>query len=266
MSATELATFIANVGRQMLLLCKQYWSEERTVRVWSDDNVIEAYRYTGSDIDERLDVHVSSESALPRSKSARVQLIMELAARFPGIIDIQTIMNLIDLPGTDLLTKSLDADTRKQYREIGQLLLGENPQVRAFDNHQIHLKVINDFRRSIDYENLPIEMQAHIDAHAAIHEALVLRQMGVQVPTPNPTQDPTALAQAQMAQAGPAGPPQPGTQAPPPAPGGNSPAPPGVSSMPGEQSLAKQAGIGGPGNPGRVPGIPLDTEAHLLGR
>jgi hypothetical protein len=262
-SATELSSFIENVGIQILLLCKQYWSEDRTVRVYSDDNIVEAFRYAGADIDERLDVHVSSESALPRSKSARVQLFMELQARFPGLIDVQMLMNMIDLPGTDLLTRSLDIDTRKQNREIGLLMLGEDCQVRPFDNHEIHLKVLNDFRKSIDYENLPIEMQAHIDAHAAIHESLVLRQMGIQVPTPQPTQDPAALMQAQAASAGPAGPGPAGAGAPPPGAGGASPQAAGTASMPSE---AQAAGIGGPGNPGRVPGVPLDTEAHLLGR
>jgi hypothetical protein len=247
----------------VLLLCRQYWDEKRTVRVWSDDNVIEAFRYQGSDIDEKLDVHISSESTLPRSKSARAQLFMELQARFPGIIDPQMLVNLIDLPGTDILTRSLDIDTRKQNREIGQLLQGLDPQVRPYDNHVIHLKVLNDFRKTIDYENLPVEMQAHIDAHAAIHESLVLHQQGIQVPTPQPTMDPTALAQAQMAAAGPAGV-SPGAPAgTPPSAGGASPGPPGVASLPTE---AQTAQIGGPGNPGRVPGIPLDQEAHLLGR
>ena len=268
-SATELSTFIEQVGRQILLLSKQYWTEERTVRVWSDENIIEAFRYTGADIDERLDVHISSESALPRSKSARVQLFMELQARFPGLIDPQMLMNMIDLPGTDLLTKSLDVDTRKQNRELGQLLLGQNPQVRPYDNHVIHLKVINDFRKSIDYENLPIEMQAHIDAHAAIHESLVLRQMGIQVPTPQPTQDPAAMQQAQQAQAGPAGAPGMsapggGGQAPPPGPGGASPGPPGQA-QPALPSAAAMSGIGASGQPGRVPGVPLATEAQLIG-
>jgi hypothetical protein len=233
--------------------------------VWSDENIIEAYRYNGADIDERLDVHISSESALPRSKAARAQLFMELQARFPGLIDPQMLMNMIDLPGTDLLTKSLDEDTRKQARELGQLLQGIDPQVRPYDNHVIHLKVINSFRKSIDYENLPIEAQAHIDAHAAIHESLVMRQMGIQVPTPNPTQDPQALQQAQVASAGPAGP---SAGAGPPQ-GGSGPAqqaPPPSPASTGLPSPSAQAGIGGPGQPGRVPGIGLDQEAALLGR
>jgi len=260
-AATELSQFIANVGRQILLLAKQYWDEERTVRVWSDENQLDAWRYSAADIDERLDVHVSSESALPRSKAARVQLILELQARMPGLIDPQTFMNMLDLPGTDLITRSLDVDTRKQNREISQLLNGEEPQIKPFDNHQVHLTVLNNFRKSLDYEKLPLEDQARIDAHAAVHEMLVLRQMGIAVPTPNPNVDPTAQAQAAQASAGPGGPPAPAG-----APNPQPPAAPGTQAppMPAAQT-AKMAGIGGAGNPGRVPNMPVDQQAQSQG-
>lgn len=261
-SATCLSQFIANVGRQMLLLCKQYWAEERTVRVWSDENEIEAYRYSAADIDERLDVHVSTESALPRSKAARVQLVMELQSRMPGLVDPQTFMNMLDLPGTDLITKSLDIHTRCQLRENTKLLNGEEPWVKPYHNHQVHLKVINDFRNSVDYENLPMEDQARFDAHAAIHEMLVLKQMGVAVPNPNPTVDPAAQAQAQLAAQGPGGPPSPPTSQ-----QGGSPPPPGAGAPPMDQSTTKSlAGIGGAGNPGEVPGMPVDQQAGQMGR
>ena len=262
-SATSLSQFIQNVGRQILLLAKQYWSEDRTVRVWSDENELEAYRYSGADIDERLDVHVSTESALPRSKAARVQLVMELQSRMPGLVDPQTFMNMLDLPGTDLITKSLDIHTRCQLRENTALLKGEEPQVKPYHNHQIHLKVINDFRNSVDYENLPMEDQARFDAHAAIHESLVLKQMGVAVPNPDPTVDPAAQAQAQLAGAGPGGAPGP---TPPPSQG-PPPGPPGSGAPPMDQATTKRlAGIGGAGHPGQVPGMPVDQQAAGMGR
>jgi hypothetical protein len=264
LTATEVSTFIAAVGRQILLLARQYWDEERTIRVWSDEDVIQAYRYTGGDIDERLDVHVSSEAMLPRSKTARTQLLMELQARFPDLIDPQLLMSLIDLPGTDLMTKALDIHTRKATRENGQLLRGEQPAVKPYDNHLIHLKVINDFRCSIDFENLEQEDQARFDAHAAVHEMLVLKQLGVAIPAPEPTQNPEALAQAQQASLGAAG----QDLVPPSAGGGGQP--PAPQQLQGQQAndtaFAKGAGIGGAGNPGRVPGISLESEAHLLGR
>lgn len=263
LTATALAQFISEVGRQVLLLCRQYWREERTVRVWSDENTIAAYRYQGSDVDERLDVHVSAESTLPRSKAARTQLILELQQRFPGLLDPQTVMNLLEVPGTDLITRSLDEDTRLQWREIGQLLAGEEPVVRPFHNHLLHLKALNSFRKSLDYERLSETDQARFDAHAAVHEMLVLRQQGVQLPTPTPVMDPVALQQAAQVAAGPAGAfvPQSAPQAPP-----QAPQPPGGNSM-SEPAIAQAAGIGqGAGTPGRVPNIPVDNQAAAQGQ
>ncbi len=172
-------------------------------------------------------------------------------------------MNLLEVPGTDLITRTLDEDTRLQWREISQLLAGEEPVVRPFHNHVIHLKVMNSFRKSLDYERMDVLDQARFDAHAAIHEMLVLRQQGVQLPTPSPVMDPVALQQAAQVAAGPAGAyvPQSGAQAPPQA------APqPGGSAM-SEPAIAQAAGIGqGAGTPGRVPAMPVDNQAAAQGQ
>ena len=262
LSATNLAALIAETGRQILLLARQYWTEERTVRVWSDDKTLAAYRYTGADIDERLDVHVSSESALPQSKAARAQLILELQKIFPSIMDPQTTLNMLEIPGTDLITAPLDEDTRLQWREIGELLAGELPQVKPYHNHVVHLKVMNSYRKSLDYLRLPWEQQVHFDAHAAVHEMLVLRQQGVAIPTPVPGSDPSALTQAAQVAAGAAGggPDQPAPQGPQQTAG-----PPGGSHL-SAQAVASAAQIGGPGNQGPAPGISLDSQAAQTGQ
>lgn len=278
-TATELASFVKRVGWQVLMLARQYWDEKRTVRTWSDDDIIEAYRYLGSDIDEQLDVHVSAESALPKSKAARTQLVMELQARMPDLMDPQTMMRMLDLPNTDQLTRTLDEDTRRAVRENGKLASGEDVKVMPFDNHVIHLKVINSFRKSSDYENLPLEDRARYDAHAAVHESLVLKQLGMTSPWvtgPQGMQDPAAAAEAERVDAGPAGPMSAGPGA------GSTPMyvnpatgvpnnPLAVASGQAPSPLAgsaveKRAGIGqGAGQPGRVPGVSPDQQAHSMG-
>lgn len=262
LSATCLASFIKATGRQILLLCKQYWTEERTIRVWSDDNTLAAYRYMGADIDEALDVNVSSESALPRSKAARAQLFLELAQRYPDLVDAQVLMKLLDVPSTDLITRVLDEDTREQAREIGDMLKGEEPEVKPFHNHTIHLRVLNSFRKSLDYRKLPKDQQAIFDAHAAVHEMLVLRQQGVQIPTPNPI-----MSQQSMAQSIEAGQPGGPGGAPAQPPGGAGAVPPPGGPGMSDQSIAQSAGIGqAAGQPGRVPNMPVDQQAASMGQ
>lgn len=257
--ATALASFIAEVGHHILLLAKQFWTEERTIRVWSQEDVLAAYRYSGSDIADGLDVHVTSESALPKSKAARAQLILELAARYGDLIQPQDVLRMLELPNVDFITRSVDADTKKQWREISEMLEGEACEVKGFDNHVVHLQVLNQFRKSSDYENLPVESQAIFDAHAAVHEMLVLKQLGMPLPTPP---DPEAMRQAQMASAGVAAgyaPPEgAGAQ-----PGAEQPG--GVAPM-SDTAIQQSAGIGqAAGQPGRVPGVPADNQAASMG-
>lgn len=254
-SATCLADFIAGVGKHILSLARQYWEEERTVRVWSDDNVLQAYRYQASDIEKGLDVHVSAESALPRSKAARAQLFLELAARYPDLFDPQKLMTLLEVPQSDLITESLDQHTRCAARENGQLLRGEEPEVKPWHDHVIHLKVIDSFRNSLDYYNLDRDGQIRFDAHAAVHQMLVLKQIGVRIPIGGEG-DPQAMAEAQQVDAGRAGNN---------APGGEQPSGDVTPQAPQGPSTAELGGIGGTGQPGRVPGVPIDQQAASIG-
>lgn len=261
LTATEMSAGIQEIGRQLLLLAKQFWSEDRLIRTWSQEDILAAYRYTGADIDDRLDVHVSSESSMPKSKAARTQMVLDLAKMFPKQFSAADVVRFLEMPGLDHFVRHDDVDTRKQYRENSQMLGGDNPAVQAFDNHLAHLVVLNDFRKSSDYERLDTDGQARFDAHAAVHESLVLKQMGLQVPTPQPEADPAAAAQAQQADAGPAGfTPPPSTGQPPPGLGVPQ------ADLMSQQNVHAAAGIAqGAGHPGQVPGIPADMQANSMG-
>ena len=142
------------------------------------------------------------------------------------------------------------------------MLQGEECRPEAFDNHQTHLKVLNDFRAGREYELLDIDQKARLDAHAAIHSGLVLHQLGIPIPTPEPTQDPNALAQGNRAAAGPA------AQAQGPQGGGSpQPAPVGQASQPASPSTGQLGGFGQgqAGQPGAVPGVSPQLQAGSMG-
>lgn len=263
-SATNLADFTSRVGYQVLLLCRQFWREERTVRVYSEDATLDVRRYRGSDIQNRLDVHVTPESALPRSKSARVQLLMELQARgmFQG--KPQEFVRALDLPGMDAIVRDMDLDEKRQAREISHMLEGQDAEVYPWDNHAVHLYKLNEFRKTVDYEMLDDETKGRIDAHASVHEGMLNPQMGV--PTPGTNDDPAMQQGGAVGEGGPtaAGPYMDPLTGMPPNPtavaAGQTPSP--VT----DDGIYKQAGIGqAAGQPGRVPGIPADNQASSMG-
>lgn len=263
-SAKEMAASIEDLGFQILMLVKQFWTEDRVIRTWSRDGTLEVDHFSGSDLGEQLDVHVVSESALPRSKTARAQLAVDLWTQ--GILtDHRDFVRMLDLPGTDFLVETLNRDSKQAEREHGHLLRMEPVEVKVWHNHVAHITEHDGFRKTEEYEHLSPEEQAWFDGHVAAHYSLVLQQMGVPTPpgtpyngaeggpgpqTTNPTgengeytnpltgapQDPLAVAAGQA-----------------------------PSSVAGSQVQRRHGSIGGTGNPGPVPGQSADSQMYRQG-
>lgn len=268
-SARELAAHVQELGYQIIMLARQFWSEERTIRTWSRDGQLEVGQYSKADIANQLDVHVSAESALPRSKSARAQLVTDLWAG--GVItDPHVFVRMLDLPGTDFLLETLSLDAKQAEREHAALLAMEPVEVRPWENHEAHYAKHNEFRKTEEYEALPPEVQAHFDAHADTHMQII-----------------ASLQAAQAAPGGAPGEPAPEEEA----PGAHAPGNPtgengeymdpltgrprdplaaaaglAPSALEGSQVQRRQGnGIGGTGNPGVVPGVTADTQNYRMG-
>ncbi len=264
-SSTELAASVEEVGLQVLMLVRQFWVEERVVRTWSRDGQLEVQHFSKSDLGEQLDVHVSSESALPRSKTARTQLAMDLFAQ--GIIrEPRDFVRMLDLPGTDTLLETLNVDARQAEREHAHLLNMEPVEAKVWHNHMAHIASHDEFRKTEEYENLSPEQQAWFDGHVDAHYSQVLQQMSVPTPPGTPQSPEAAQAMAAM---------MPGQQNPtgengePVDPLTGAPSDPNaIGGLSGALGASAQAGanpIGGTGNPGPVPGMTADTQMYRQG-
>lgn len=262
-SAHELSETIKKVGWQVLMLVKQFWVEERVIRTWSRDGKLQVDHFTQASLGDQLDVHVTSESSLPRSKSARVQMAIDLWAQ-QIIQDPRVFVRMLDLPGTDFLVETLNLDNQQAEREHGYLLDMIPVEARVWHNHQAHIVTHEEFRKSEEYDHLTPEQQAWFDGHVDAHYF----QLGLPVQgnigpflnrpgqgpngaqTTNPTganglgTDPvTGLPQDPLAVAA-----------------GLAP-----SSARGAAAQAAQSPVGGTGNPGPVPGQSPEEVAYRTG-
>lgn len=254
-SIKQLNAFIEKTGWQILRLIKQFWTEDRTVRTWSDqDGALEMYHYSNADVAEQLDVHISSESGVPRSQASRAQLALDLNARgIPPFTDPIMLMKFIDMPGADLIMDALNIDTRQAHRENGWLINGNPVAVNHFDKHFVHLMEHNNMRKSTDYEQASPQVKAQIDAHCSAHEEVI---SGLQA-----NNDFVGLTMAGMPMGEGGGNVReninykdlaPNQQA---ALGMQAGIPPADG-----PSKSDQTGIGGPGQPGRVPGQSVESQ------
>lgn len=268
--AKELGVGLSELGWQHLMLVKQFWEEDRVIRTWSESGRLEVDRFNKADIATELDVHVVTESSLPRSVAGRVELFFQLYDK--GLItDPSILIRILDLPPTDVLAKSFDIDIRQAEREndemaharrnvrrepmvdaqgqpIGDDIYHEIPEisgvptVHELDNHEIHVKVHNDYRKTEEWRHLSDAAKEAFEGHIRAHMTVLGTRL---------------RAQQQAQSVGVDGPPAPpGAEAP--GPGMNGQAPP--------PELTEIAQMGGrPGRPGVIPGAPLDQQAGMIG-
>lgn len=259
-SEKQLNAGIERVGWQLLRLVKQFWSEDRTVRTWSDaDGMVEMYHYSKANLSDELDVHIAGESGVPRSQAARAQLALDLHSRgIPPFTDPQVLMKFIDIPGADIVMDALNVDTRQAHRENGWLLMGHPVEIHLFDKHFVHIMEHADEMKSIDYEQAPPEIKANFDGHYAAHMEQIQTMFqngdivglttagfpigggagGSGVRENINFKDVSPEAQSQMLTKG------------------------GIM-LPKGASPAADSGIGGPGQPGHVPGQTTESQqAH----
>lgn len=154
-SAKEMADSIERLGWQVLMLARQFWEEERLVRAWSEGGKMEVMRFTGADIANQLDVHISTESMLPKSKSAKAQLALDLFDR--GVIrDPSALIRLLEVPGVGFLQEEFDAWTRQAEREYDNLVQGMDVRPEDWHDHAAHIHKHNLDRTTREFEQLAL--------------------------------------------------------------------------------------------------------------
>lgn len=265
--AKYAADGIAETGWMALMLIRQFWDEERQVRTFSEDNRVEVRHFQGSDIADEIDVYISSESLLSRSKSAQIafaQFVLE-----HGLVqDVKGFMRSFTLPGMDAFHDHLNTWAQQARRENDTMALDAMfIEPAAWHNHADHIDEHSRFMSTKMWEELPEEQKAMFLMHLQHHymyvnpalAAAIVPQQGMGAgqayqaagggmstppgvdPVTGTTPDPLQVAAGQ----------QPGV----PTSGGTSP-----GSM-----ISRAAGIGQAGRPGHVPGVSPETQSKRMG-
>lgn len=106
---------IEKVAKLTLNYVKDYWVEERLVKVTGPDGSFDAMAFKGSDLRDNTDIRVEAGSSLPVSKAAKQALIMDMMKM--GFIDPQTGLEVMDMGGVNKLYEQVQVDKRQIQRE-----------------------------------------------------------------------------------------------------------------------------------------------------
>lgn len=192
----------STVGRRLLQLVRENWTDERLIRVRGDDGETEILGMRGANVPEHVDVIVEADTMLPSSRVGRLQALVQLV-QFQ-ILDPRTAQEAI-FSGFGTVQAAIHRatlDQRKQRRENRKLIRGILVMPDNFDIHPQHMEEINVFRKSVTYERMK-DMQVQvtlqggganafgimegqvltikqiIEIHAQVHGVMMLKQAQV---------------------------------------------------------------------------------------
>jgi hypothetical protein len=194
---------VEKVAKQSLAYVKTYWDEARTVKVVGLDGSFDVMTFKGADLRGNSDIRVEAGSALPTSRAAKQAFIMDLMKM--AFITPSEGLELMEVGGLNTIYERTQTDNRQAQREnlkmraateedmkaYMQEVITNNPEalkdpdsglaldpplivpVNTYDNHEVHIKVHNDFRKSQAFESVSPVTKALFEEHVSQHmEAL----------------------------------------------------------------------------------------------
>lgn len=172
---------------QALMLAKQYGPEETIVQSYSRDGIPEVKRFMKEEIKPGMRVRVMMGTGLATTRAARQDQAMMLWQN-QIITDPEVMADLMDIPvGT--LTPQKVFDVREARNENLAIASGEdedgNPGTaivpNSWDEHDIHIREHNNYRKTSEFESLPLEVKQKFEFHVQTHKNMRLEALKEQM-------------------------------------------------------------------------------------
>lgn len=162
----EFEEMIERASTQILSLIAERYDAPRTITIYKKNSEPEVFDFMGSMLQNNTSVIVQAGSALPRSKAAKQQFILDLYDR--GLEqDPRRVRMMLELSEGDPDEWEVDIDQAE--RENRTLMSGQEVRVEDWYNHPAHRYAHQHFMKSPDFDSLPEPVQELFRAHNEAH-------------------------------------------------------------------------------------------------
>lgn len=164
--------------KRVLIRVGDEYTGERMLKIMGDEGEFEVFAFKGADLRGNTDVMIKRESSLPDSRMDReTRILNKYQIGLYGDPTREEVRREVsrmigDARPDDTFAPSR-LDQKLAERENQMLMKGEEVIPNEYDNHIIHMEVLNKMRKSIEYQRLKYEDQ---DSFLALDE--IVRQHG----------------------------------------------------------------------------------------
>jgi hypothetical protein len=164
---------------QQLMLARQFGDTDMLVQTYSSEGYPEAKKFANTDIKPGMKIKVMMGTGLSRSRAARQDQLMTMWDN--GIIQDRELMaEMLEVPVSSV-SPSNAFDVRLARNENLEIADGIAIKPNSWDNHDIHRREHNNWRKTSDYRMLKTETKNKFEFHVQMHDQLEIQQLGKQL-------------------------------------------------------------------------------------
>lgn len=167
---------ITEIGYQQLRLLQQFGDDAVAFQTYSREGFPEAHELMTTKLSPGLRVRTTMGDGLSSSRAARQEQLLNMWAQ--GIIrDPELMAELMDLPISSVSPDS-QFDIRTARNENLDIAAGIAILPNSWDNHEIHLREHNNYRKTTDFRLLSTDDKNKFEMHCEQHDQLQIQQLG----------------------------------------------------------------------------------------
>lgn len=171
--------FVRRVAAKTLSVAGQNYdkSDKRTMMVLGKNSEWVKAEYDPEALASPFDIRIQNSSALPDSKAARMQAVLDFAKSFPNMFPQEQVVEMLDLGQSEKYLTEAASAARAAEAENEMILDGKKvgaPEVyeASWVHWQIHFKAMQD----TSFKKMPLDRQEALKDHVLATEMLLMDQ------------------------------------------------------------------------------------------
>lgn len=177
---SQLSPVLLNIEQQLsffaetvLDIIEVKYTEPRILNIVGENEGVDVNVFLGKDVSGNRRIQVSIGTNLPMGKMEKQQFIMGLAAQ--GYIDKAKALELMEFNDLSGLYNSIDEQAQKA--EISEILKGEPVEPNEWDNHQAHIKIIEQYIKGEKFKKIEPQSRQGLLQHRSLHQKFLRAEM-----------------------------------------------------------------------------------------
>lgn len=171
----KFTNFIVQSDRKILALCAANYQnhDERLLRVLGEDKAWEVRQFDVRDLASPFCIRPAASSALPESKYARIETVINLNQAIPGFATPQQMASMLDLGTVDKFYDMGRIPIMAAQQEEEAIQRGEElPLAELFEDCLVHLQSHYLFMQRPSYKQADEKQRRNFQDHVESHEMI----------------------------------------------------------------------------------------------